>query len=175
MYRYPQLTYWTGFVKVFLDQRSHIPAMALFQASILHSSTGTSHSSALSTNSRILFNSSQDWPIFLFDKLRVKPGQHNSLVSPWYQCTWLIFYELWVNSTLGSASGVRLGRVHWNTIWMVGWALSLLLIVGWYQAFSVLMFLSGLVPLCLWIHFALLCTQGFAIPMNYIFVLRDTD
>ncbi len=56
--------------KSFFDQRSHIPAMALLQASILHSSTGTSHSSKLSTNSRILFKSSQDLPIFLFDNYK---------------------------------------------------------------------------------------------------------
>ena len=27
-------------------------------------------------------------------QLQVNPGQHNSLASPWHQCTWLIFYEL---------------------------------------------------------------------------------
>jgi hypothetical protein len=91
---YPQSTYWTDSFKVFLDQRSHIHAMALFQASILHSSTGTSHSSALSTNSRILFKISQDWLIFSVWLFTSEVGQHNSLASPWHQCTWLIFYEL---------------------------------------------------------------------------------
>ncbi len=88
-----------------------------------------------------------------------------------HQCTWLLLYELLSQVY----SGVCLGRVYSKIIWMVGWALCPSLILGWYQAFCVLMFLSGLAPLCLWIHFILFCTQGFAIPTNYIFMLRDTD
>ncbi len=71
--------------------------------------------------------------------------------------------------------GVRLGRVHWKTIRMVGWALCPSLIRGLYWAFRFPMFLSGLVSLCLWIYSTLSCKQGFAIPRSYIFVLRDTD
>ncbi len=75
----------------------------------------------------------------------------------------------------GIRIGIRLGRVHWKIIWMVGWALCPSLICGWYWAFCVPMFLSGLVPLCSWIYFNLFCKQGVAIPMSYIYVLRDTD
>ncbi len=71
--------------------------------------------------------------------------------------------------------GICLGRVHLKTIWMVGWALCPSPIRGWYWAFCVPMFLSGLVHFCPWNHPTLFCKQGFAIPMSYIFVLRDTD
>ena len=37
------------------------------------------------------------------------------------------------------------------------------------------MFLSCLVPLCSWIYSVLFCMQGFATPMSYSIVLRDTD
>ncbi len=93
------------------------------------------------------------------------------LLIPWHLCTWLLFYELSRLFNSGVRIGIRLGRVHRKTIWMVGWALRP---SGWYWAFRVPMFLSDLLPLCLWIHSTLFCKQGFAIPTSYIFVLRDT-
>ncbi len=67
-------------------------------------------------------------------------------LSPWHQVPDFYSMSPWVNSTLAS----RLGRVHWNTIWMVGWSLSPLLILGRYWAFHVLMFF------CVWY----LCARG---------------
>ena len=97
------------------------------------------------------------------------------LPSPWHQVPDFYSMSSWVDSTLASASGVCLGRVHWNTFWMVGWSLSPSLILGWYWAFHVLMFLSCLVHLCSWIYSILFCMHGFANPMSYSIVLGDTD
>ncbi len=179
LYGYPQLTYWAGLFKVLLDQWSHIHAMAPFQANILHSSTGTSHSSTLSTNSRILFKRALKIDLLFYYTLQAKPGQHNSLAFPLASMSltsilWAFeSIQLWCLSY--HLIGIHLGRVDWNAIRMAGWALCPSLIPGWCQAFCVPIFLSGLVPLCSWIHSALFCTWGFVIPTSYIFVLRDTD
>ncbi len=124
--------------------------------------------SALSTNSRILFK----WAlkIDLFFCLTIKSESWPAQFSCFPMASMYLTYILWALESILLWNlpqvSVRLGRVRWNTIWMVGWALSPSLILGWYWAFCVLMFLSGLVPLCSWIHFALLCTQGFAIPAH---------
>ncbi len=78
----------------------------------------------------------------------------------------LYFMSSWVISTLASDSGVHLGKVRWNTIWTVGWALSPSFIFGQYQAFCVLIFLSGLVPLCSWIHFAFFLHKALPFPQT---------
>ncbi len=157
-YGYLQLTYWTCSFKVFFDQTSHIH---------------TPYSRPVKRALKIDL-------VFCYT-LRTMPGQHNSLTfPPCHQCTWLLFYELssLFNSGvhLNCLIGVRLGRVHWNTIRTVGWALCRSLIPGWCQAFCVPI-LSGLVLLCSWIHSALFCTQAFefAILTIFNFVLRDTD
>ncbi len=157
--------------------------MALFQASILHSSPGTSHSSVLSTYSKNLFQ----------DILRLNYCSVRNFTSDAWPAQFTCFplgidvpdfcsmgFEpilLWhpPGIRISVRIGIRLGRDHWKIIWMVGWALCPLLIHGWYWAFCVPVFLSGLVPLCSWIHSILFCKQGFAIPTSYIFVLRDID
>ncbi len=172
-YGYPHSTYWTGSFKVFFDQRSHISIQSIL---IKYQYKTFPISSALSRYPRILLIK-RALKIDLFFCLTIYEWSLAStilLLPHGINVPDLYFMSSWVNST-PSASGVWLGKVCWNTIWTVGWALSPLLILGWYQAFCVLMFLSGLASLCLWIHSALFCTQGFAIPTNYIFVLRDTD
>ncbi len=80
--------------------------------------------------------------------------------SPRHQCTWLLFNEL--------SSSILL----WYQLFVGPWESPL---EHYSDFFCVLMILSCLLPLCSWIHSALLCTQGSAIPTNYICVLRDTD
>ena len=83
--------------------------------------------------------------------------------------TWLLFNEL----SSRFYSGVRLRYLLWESPlehYLDGGMITKSITHTW-----LVMFLSCLVPLCLWIYFVLFCTQGFAYPMSYIFVLRDTD
>ncbi len=116
--------------------------------------------SVLSTKSRIIFKRAlKIWMTYCsVRQLTSKTWPSQFLFSPWHQCTWLLFYELlsWLYS------GICLGRVHWITIWMVGWALCLSLILGMYQAFCfcILMFLSDLVLCALMNSFCLVLHAG---------------
>jgi hypothetical protein len=154
--------------------------MALIQASIFHSQTGTNHfKRAFNKFKDPIQESSQDLPIVL---LYITSNTWPAQLSCFHLESMYLTSILWAFESIQlwcppyRLIGVCLGRVHLSTIRMVGWALCSSLIPSWYQVFCVPMFHSaGLVPLCLWNHSALFSTQGFAIPMSYIFVLRDTD
>ncbi len=161
-YGYPLSTYCTGSFEVFSDQRSHIHAS--IQSILIEYWYSTSFQS---------FARFQDIQgSYSSRELSRLPVQHNSLASPCHKCTWLLFYELLSQFYSGNASGVRLGRVHWNTI-------SPLLILGQYWAFRVLIFFlvwyrystPVLVDLLHLVLHARLCQSH---ELQYR-VLRDTD
>ncbi len=160
-YGYPQSTYWTGSFKVFSDQRSHIHGpnpghhssfkyqYKSFQACFQQIRGSYSRKLSRLTYCSVRNFTSDAWPA-QFSCFPLGINVHDFYSSAFESI--LFWFHL---------AGIRLGRVHWNTIRMVGWALCPTLILCWYRAFCVPMFLSGLVPLCSWIHSALFCTQAF--------------
>ena len=169
-YGYPQSTYWTGSFRVFLIRGPTSHSLILikyryktsFQFQARYQDIQGSYIKTLT--------------IDLLFCLTIHEWSLASIIlslSPWHQVPDFYSMSFWVHSTLASASVVCLGRVHWNTIWMVGWSLNPSLILGQYWAFHVLMFFL------VWY----LCARGsllscfackFAHPMSYIFLCWET-